>query len=96
MITRQFEPFTLLEEEITLRGVVSYVPVEDMDPRGFLVLRAEPVLLHESDVTLCPGDLIRRERDGRAWQIAARSEPAPPGLHWSQTPLKNPKEESHA
>ena len=59
---------------------------------GQITLRSDPVLLHEYDVTLAPGDHVRREKDGALYRVAGRSDdmrtPAFSGLSFAQVPVE--------
>lgn len=104
MIERWFEPFALLEKASVQDGLggeyAAWVPV--LDFQGVLSVTAEGmsaiagqtiptqrlVLLHEDDVTLTPGDQVRRERDGAVYRVTggadSRRAPAFSGLRFAQ------------
>lgn len=104
MIERWFEPFALLEKAAVRDGMggehAAWMPV--MDFQGVLSVTAEGesamagqtiptqrlVLLHEDDVTLTPGDQVRRERDGTVYRVKGGSDsrraPAFSGLRFAQ------------
>lgn len=104
MIERWFEAFTLLErkstpddlggeivayDEVTpFQGVVTFTAGDSLTRGGQAALREEPVLLHEYDVTLSPGDYVRREKDGAVYRVASRTDsmraPAFSGLRFAQ------------
>lgn len=104
MIEKWFEPFSLLEKTsaadglggeritfapaLTFQGALTFTTGEERDMAGQLVLREEPVLLHEFDVTLTPGDHIRREKDGAVYRVSGSSDsmraPAFSGLRFCQ------------
>lgn len=108
MIERWFEPFSLLEKASVQDGMggehVSYNPV--MDFQGVLTLYAEKeadmagqtlsaqtmMLLHDFDVTLSPGEYVRREKDGTVYRVlgcsADRRAPAFSGLHFAQVKVE--------
>ena len=108
MLTDHFEPFTLLErsaspdglggecvrlEPVTdFRGALTHTCGEEIAPGGRAALRMTPVLLHETDVTLVPGDWVRRGRDGSLWRVKGASEgmrtPAFSGLQFAQVPVE--------
>ncbi len=108
MIERWFEPFTLLaprlipdglgsqrmtfEPSLSFQGALTHIPGEEADMAGKITLRRDPVLLHEFDVTLVPGDRVRRERDGEVYRVAGRSgdmrTPAFSGLRFAQVPVE--------
>ena len=50
------------------------------------------MLLHEFDLTLVPGDYVRRERDGAIYRVTDRSDnlraPAFSGLRFAQAAVK--------
>lgn len=104
MIEKWFEPFMLLErssvpdgmggellcdeETLPFQGVVTFTAGDSLTLGGQPALRETPVLLHEYDVTLSPGDIVRREKDGAVYRISSRSDslraPAFSGLHFAQ------------
>ena len=104
MIEKWFEPFTLLErvtspdgmggecvawqEALSFRGVMTFTTDDTVTAAGQPLLAEHPALLHEYDVTLAPGDFVRRERDGATYRIAGRSDsmraPAFSGLRFAQ------------
>lgn len=108
MIERWFEPFTLLGKERVsdyLGGeCTKHTPV--LDFQGVLTLTCgesttlaeQPavaeafVLLHEFDVTLSPGDCVRRKRDGAVYRVGDNSNnmraPAFSGLQFAQVPVE--------
>lgn len=108
MIEKWFEPFTLLEAEAAsdglggenrtftggtaFRGALSYTTGAAADAAGQFLLEENPVLLHEFDLTLLPGDYVRRERDGAIYRVTDRSDnlraPAFSGLRFAQAAVK--------
>ncbi|MBQ8202220.1 MAG: hypothetical protein IJZ74_10710 [Clostridia bacterium] len=108
MLTDYFEPFALLERisepdglggqrfsfryVMDFRGGLSYTAGQEISVGGRAVLRSDPVLLHEFDVTLAPGDYVRRERDGAVYRVTGCTEdmrsPAFSGLQFAQVPLE--------
>lgn len=108
MIERWFEPFTLLEKEessdglggmnacsfpgFSFRGVLSTAAAEQTAMAEQPVLSEALVLLHEFDVTLVPGDHVRREKDGAVYRVTDRSAnmraPAFSGLRFAQVPVE--------
>ena len=108
MIQRWFEPFTLLEktavpagmggESITytpsldFQGALTFTAGDEISMAGQAVLREGMALLHEFDVTLAPGDHVRREKDGAVYRVQGRSEdlrsPAFSGLQFAQVPVE--------
>ena len=108
MIEKWFEPFTLLErasspdgmggecvtwqEILVFQGVMTYAAEDEITAAGQRMAAARTVLLHEFDVTLSPGDHVRREKDGAIFRIAGRSDsmraPAFSGLRFAQIPAE--------
>ncbi|MBR3763075.1 MAG: hypothetical protein IKK57_00815 [Clostridia bacterium] len=108
MLTDYFEPFTLMERtasadglggkcaEFTpvtcFRGALTHTCGEEISPGGRAALRMTPMLLHETDVTLLPGDWVQRERDGSLWRVKGASDgmrtPAFSGLQFAQVPIE--------
>lgn len=108
MLTDYFEPFMLLErlaeadglggENVTyqcvtdFRGALTQTCGEEIPVGGRATVRLQPVLLHETDVTLVAGDHIRRERDGSLWRVTGQSggmrTPAFSGLQFAQVPVE--------
>ena len=108
MIERWFEPFTLLEHSaeadglggttgswtpvLGFRAVLSTTTAEQTAMAEQTVLTEQMVLLHEFDITLAPGDHIRREKDGAVYRVADRSgnmrAPAFSGLRFAQVPVE--------
>ncbi|MBQ7850200.1 MAG: hypothetical protein IJ343_10790 [Clostridia bacterium] len=108
MITDHFERFTLLERcavpdglggeaiswrpVLIMRGALTHECGTEISVGGRATLRSTPVLLHEFDVTLRPGDCVRRERDGAMWRVTGSSAdmrtPAYAGLQFAQVPVE--------
>lgn len=108
MIEKWFEAFTLLKEQsapdghggvtilytpdIPFRGALTLVAGDELLMGGQPVLQENPVLLHELDVTLVPGDRLRREKDGAVYRVGGRSDgmrtPAWSGLRFCQVPVE--------
>lgn len=108
MIEKWFEPFTLLETVAVsdgmggenrsftggtpFRGALSYTTDGTAEAAGQFLLKETPVLLHEFDLTLVPGDRIRREMDGAFYRVTGRSDnlraPAFSGLRFAQVPVE--------
>ena len=108
MLRDYFEPFALLERQHTPDGLggekaawgyvthfmggLTHVAGSEVSVGGRMTLQQEPVLLHDTDVTLVPGDCVRRERDGSLWRVADRSEamrtPAFSGLDFAQVTVE--------
>lgn len=104
MIERWFEPFTLLErvsvrdemggEHVAFDPVLSFQGVMSLTAEAEVTIAEQAataetlVLLHEFDVTLAPGDHVRRERDGARFRVTGRSDdrraPAFSGLRFAQ------------
>lgn len=108
MIQRWFEPFTLLEKAavrdglggehsgflpcLAFQGVLSLASGVQSTMAEQPVSEESPVLLHEFDVTLVPGDHIRRDKDGAVYRVCDRSDnlraPAFSGLQFAQVPVE--------
>lgn len=108
MIERWFEPFTLLEKSadddglggtkasytsiLGFRGVLSMATADQTTMAEQPILAESMVLLHEFDVTLAPGDHVRREKDGAVYRVADHSgnmrAPAFSGLRFAQVPVE--------
>lgn len=108
MLTDYFEPFMLLERCADADGLggehIAYQPItdfmgalthtcgEEIPVGGRATVRQQPVLLHETDVTLVGGDFVRRERDGSLWRVAGQSDgmrtPAFSGLQFAQATVE--------
>lgn len=108
MIEKWFEDFTLLEKHaipdgvagqttlynpgVPFRGALTLVTGEEFPMGGQPVLKENPVLLHELDVTLSPGDRVRREKDGAVYRVGGHSggmrAPAWSGLQFAQVPVE--------
>lgn len=108
MLTDYFEPFTLLERRAEPDGLggesISWQPVigfqgglthtcgEEISVGGRAAVRQAPLLLHELDVTLMPGDQVRRERDGALFRVVAGADsmrtPVFSGLQFAQVPVE--------
>ncbi len=108
MLTDYFEPFTLLERRAeadglggeavrwaaltTFGGALTHTCGEELSVGGRAVLRQQPVLLHELDVTLILGDHVRRERDGAIYRVCGGSDgmrtPAFSALQFAQVPVE--------
>lgn len=108
MIERWFETFFLLEKASVQDGMggehISYAPV--MTFQGVLTLSTEKeadmagqtisvqalMLLHEFDVTLSPGEYVRREQDSTVYRVIGRSgdrcAPAFSGLRFAQVKVE--------
>lgn len=108
MIERWFEAFTLLEKQAApdglggenisfapfaaFRGVLTMIPGTIFPMGGQPVMKEDPVLLHDFDVTLMPGDHVRREQNGAVYRVTGRSDmlrsPAWSGLNFAQAPVE--------
>lgn len=108
MIQKWFEPFTLMNAAAEPDGLggqrTAYVPSaefqgaltctcgEEIPCGGRPVLKEEPSLLHEFDITLAPGDHVRREKDGSLYRVKGRSggmrAPAFSGLRFAQVEVE--------
>lgn len=108
MIERWFEPFSLLDKTstpdgmgsesltfapgMTFQGALTFTSGEEIPMAGQLILQEGMALLHEFDVTLAPGDCVRREKDGSVYRVQGRSDnmrsPAFSGLKFAQVPVE--------
>lgn len=108
MLSRFFEPFKLLAdasaddglggqtilltEDVPFQGALTFVSGEEKEGANCLTLKHDPVLLHEFDVTLSPGDRVRRESTGDVYRVKGRSgdmrTPAFSGLSFAQVPVE--------
>lgn len=108
MLTDYFESFMLLErcadadgmggEIVTwqpvtsFRGALTHTCGKEIAVGGRAALRQQPMLLHETDVTLVAGDYVRRERDGLLFRVTGMSDgmrtPAFSGLQFAQVPVE--------
>ncbi len=108
MIEKWFEAFTLLERLSTpdaaggeivafsdvtgFRGALTLSAGSEISAAGQALLREDPVLLHEFDVTLTVGDYVRREKDQAIFRVSGRSDnlrsPAFSGLRFAQVPVE--------
>ncbi len=108
MIEKWFEPFRLVNlytepdgmggqrtayiPLTKFQGALSYTCGEEIPCGGRPVLKEEPSLLHEFDVTLDHGDHVRREKDGSIYRVKSRSgsmrAPAFSGLRFAQAEVE--------
>lgn len=108
MIEHWFEAFTLLEKKavddglggttasfapiLGFQGVLSMTTAEPTAMAEQPILAEAMVLLHEFDITLAPGDHVRREKDGAVYRVTDRSgnmrAPAFSGLRFAQVPVE--------
>ena len=108
MIEKWFEAFTLLERQSTadalggesvffvpvleFRGVLTFTAGDAQTIAGQFALSEHPMLLHEFDVTLTPGDYVRREKDGAIYHVADHSDnmraPAYSDLRFAQVAVE--------
>ena len=108
MLNDYFEPFVLLERSaaadglgsaeeswqtaVDFRGALTQTCGEEIAIGGRATVRQQPVLLHETDVTLLSGDRIRRVRDGAVFLVRGSSDmmrpPAFSGLQFAQVPVE--------
>ena len=104
MIEKWFEPFTLLDMRaspdglggsqgsftpvMTFSGVITLQAGSEVSAAGQHFPAEASVLLHESDVTLVPNDVVRRERDSSVYRVTSRTDsmrsPAFSGLRFAQ------------
>ena len=108
MLRDYFEDFILLEhtcteddlgsvsvtwqEGVAFRGGLTHMVGKEVDPCGLMALKTTPMLLHEYDVTLAQGDVIRRVSDGAHFRVAGHSgnmrTPPHAGLAYCQVPVE--------
>ncbi len=108
MIERWFEPFTLLEEtavpdgqggqqtgfrEATaFQGALVFTPGKEITLAEQTIPAEAMALLHEFDVTLSPGDYVRREKNGAIYRVKTHSggmcAPAFSGLRFAQVDVE--------
>lgn len=106
MIEKWFEAFTLLKatpvadglgaappaltEDIPFLGALTYAVEQVLTAGERPVLADAPVLLHEYDVTLAPGDRVRREKDGAVYRVTGQGMRAPAwsGLRFGQAQVE--------
>lgn len=108
MIEKWFEPFTLLEkhatpdglggerisftDELPFSGVLTWTGNETITAAERIALEESPALLHEFDVTLSPGDHVRREKDGAVYKVISPSgslrTPVFSGLRFAQVQVE--------
>lgn len=108
MLEDYFEDFRLLEGDeapdlmggsqsaytpgMLFRAGVTATPGEPITTGDHPALRLRPVLLHEWDVTLSPGDRVERVRDGAVYRILSRStdmqSPSFAALQVAQVPVE--------
>lgn len=108
MLQDYFESFALLEKQASpdgmggehiqwryvthFRGGLTHTAGKEIDAGGRATLLSDPVLLHDMEVTLSPGDCIRRERDNTLWRVKGCSadmrSPAFSGLGFAQVQVE--------
>ena len=108
MIEKWFEPFMLLDkhsqpdslggeritfsDDVPFSGVLTWAGETPGSAAERLALQEAPALLHEFDVTLSPGDHVRREKDGAVYKVLSRSgslrAPSFSGLRFCQVPVE--------
>ena len=108
MIERWFESFSLLEKthaadclggakvsytaSVGFQGVVTLGCGQSINLAEQPAIAEDFVLLHEYDVTLAPGNHVRRERDGAIFRVGGQSDnmraPAFSGLRFAQVPVE--------
>lgn len=104
MIEKWFEAFTLMARyaapdqlggetveftpALAFQGALTLSPGKEITAAGQPALQEHPQLLHEFDVTLAPGDYVRREKDGAIYRVTGRSDsmraPEFSGLRFAQ------------
>ncbi len=108
MIEKWFETFTLMKVRhrsdgmggqndiyapgVTFQGALTYTCGDEIPTSGQAMLRKDPTLLHEFDVTLIPGDYVFREKDRTYYRVCGCSDdmrsPAFSGLRFGQVNLE--------
>ncbi len=108
MLKDYFEPFMLLRlrgvpdgaggqhrvltDDVPFLAGITQTAGRSEEIAGQSALHATPVLLHELDVTLEYGDIVRRERDGALYRVTGRTRdmmtPAFSGLQYAQVPVE--------
>lgn len=108
MLTDYFEDFILLKrtessdslggrayrwsDSMTFQGGVTQVMAKESPLGDTPGRRVVPVLVHEWDVTLRQGDVIRRKADSAVYRVAGHSgdmrTPALAGLRYCQVPVE--------
>ena len=106
MIEKWFEAFTLLLRaqsndglgarpavdvaDIPFQGALTQTAGDEITAGGRALLKENPVLLYDPDVTLTHGDRVRREKDGSIYRVCAASlhAPAYSGLRFSQVTVE--------
>lgn len=106
MIEKWFEAFTRLNptpasdglgaappaltEDLPFLGALTYTPTREFTAGERPVLSDAPVLLYEYDVTLAPGDRVRREKDGAVYRVTGQGMQAPAwsGLRFAQAQVE--------
>lgn len=90
MIEKWFEPFMLLEkhsqpdglggeritftDDVPFSGVLTWVSDIPLTAAGHIAVEDASALLHEFDVSLDPGDYVRRKKDGAVYKVISRSD----------------------
>ena len=106
MIKKWFEPFSLLKRsysndglgarpstdmlDIPFQGALTRTAGDEITAGGRAVLKENPVLLYDPDVTLTHGDRVLRHKDGSIYRVCANSVHAPAysGLRFSQVAVE--------
>lgn len=108
MIEKWFEPFELLLpssepdglggektvflQDVTFSGALSFTSGSEITAGGQPMLKETPVLLHAYDLTLRPGNYVRRVKNGAMYRVTDHSNnmraPAFSGLRFAQVPVE--------
>ncbi len=108
MVQDYFEPFCLLEKAavpdglgseaavlshvMDFRGGLTHAPGQEITTADRVTLKSDLLLLHELDVTLGPGDYVRRVKDGTVYHVTSRTAdmraPAFSGLQFAQVAVE--------
>ena len=98
LLSRQTQPDSLggsqvsFVDDMSFSGVVTWQSSRATTAAGHMALEEIPCLLHEFDMTLSPGDHVRRERDGAIYKVTSGTgslhAPAFSGLHFGQVAVE--------
>lgn len=109
MLSDYMEPYALLErtptpdalggattpcqESLTFQAGLTHTPGSELTLAGHRASRTTPTLVHDYDVTLRPGDVVRRASDGALYRVIGHSAdmrtPATADLRFAQVPVES-------